>query len=37
MRFEYSNEFKNLDGLEYFLIKSLNGEGADKEAYARGD
>jgi len=37
MRFEYSNEFKALSGLEYFISKALNGAEADKEAYKRGD
>ena len=37
MRFEYQNEFKNLDGLEFFITQGLTGEGADKEAHARGD
>ena len=37
MRFQYQNEFKNLDGLEFFITQGLTGEGADKEAHARGD
>lgn len=37
MRFQYNNEFKQLDGLEYFITQGLAGENADKEAHARGD